>query len=67
MLPDYFCIFILTHKRPDNQITLETLRRGNYSGKVYLVVDDLDPTLPEYQRLYGDKVLTFSVSLSFSS
>ena len=60
MLPDDFCIFILTHKRPDNQITLETLKRGNYSGKVYLVVDDLDPTLPEYQRLYGDKVLTFS-------
>lgn len=53
-----FAIFILTHGRPNNQDTLTTLRKSGYTGKIYLVVDDLDDTLIEYQRQYDD-VLVF--------
>lgn len=51
-----FAIFILTHGRPHNQITLETLRRLGYTGKVYLVVDDQDKTLAEYDDIYEDVI-----------
>ena len=32
-----FAIFILTHGRPDNVITLESLQKANYSGKTYFI------------------------------
>lgn len=31
---DDFVVFIITHKRPDNQITYKTLKRGKYTGKI---------------------------------
>lgn len=48
-----FAVFIITHKRPDNQLTLETLKKGNYTGKVYFIVDDEDDTLDKYISKYG--------------
>ena len=59
MVPDTFAAFILTHKRPDRQLTLNTLNRSGYTGKTYLVVDNEDPTIGEYQRLYGNMVIVF--------
>lgn len=57
---DDFAIFILTHGRPNKVITVKTLERCGYSGKWYLVVDNEDTTLSEYQALYGeDRVLIF--------
>lgn len=55
-----FCVFIITHKRPDNQKTLRTLKRRGYTGPVWLVVDDKDPTLKEYREKYGEQVIVFS-------
>lgn len=55
-----FCIFILTHGRPDRVVTLNTLERAGYTGRIYLVIDDEDKTADEYRRKYGDKVLQFS-------
>lgn len=57
---DNFCVFILTHGRPDKVLTLKTLQEKRYTGKTYLVVDDEDKTLPEYIKRFGDDVLTFS-------
>ncbi len=57
---DDFCALILTHGRPDNVMTLTTLRKHGYTGKVYLVVDDEDPAGDAYRARYGDMVLTFS-------
>lgn len=57
---DDFAVLILTHGRPDKIDTLKTLASCGYTGKVYLVVDDEDRTLPEYKRLYGDQVIVFS-------
>lgn len=55
-----FCVFILTHGRPDRVYTVDTLKRGGYTGKVYIVIDDEDKTADEYRARYGDQVLQFS-------
>ena len=55
-----FAVFILTHGRPDNVHTLKTLRDCGYTGRVFFIVDDLDSTVSEYQKLYGtENVIIF--------
>ena len=55
-----FCVFILTHGRPDKQYTLDTLlKKCHYTGKWYLVIDNEDKTANEYYEKYGDNVLMF--------
>ena len=54
-----FAIFILTHGRPDDVITINTLRRNGYTGDVFLIVDDEDESVGRYRELYGDKVIQF--------
>ena len=61
-LPDDFCIFILTHGRPDKVHTFNTLQKCGYQGKVYIVIDDEDKTADEYRRRFGDRVLQFCKS-----
>lgn len=58
--PENFAAFILTHKRPNAVKTHAVFRRAGYTGPLYLVVDDEDPTLDEYRAKYGADVLTFS-------
>ena len=58
-LPDDFCIFILTHGRPDRVHSYNTLMKSGYTGKVYIVIDDEDKTADEYRERFGDKVLQF--------
>lgn len=55
-----FCIFILTHGRPNNIKTWEILDEFKYTGERFLIVDSLDKTLPEYKKKYKDKVIVFS-------
>lgn len=55
-----FVAFILTHGRPDRVFTYETLRRGGYTGRIVLVVDDEDRTVEEYQRRFPGEVVVFS-------
>lgn len=54
-----FAIFILTNGRPDNVVTLNTLAKCGYTGRIYLIIDDLDKTRDEYIERYGDKVIVF--------
>lgn len=54
-----FCVFILTHGRPDKVMTYKELRRSGYTGRIYLVVDDEDKTAQRYIDQYGDEVLRF--------
>ena len=58
--PKDFCIFILSHGRPNDIKTLRTLERYNWSGSTYIIIDDEDSTANEYKKLYGDRVLQFS-------
>ncbi len=59
MLPDTFCVFILTHGRPDNVITIKTLERCGYTGRLYLIVDNEDKSIEKYRENFGDRVIVF--------
>lgn len=58
--PENFVAFILTHGRPDNVLTYDTLIKAGYTGPVVIVVDDTDKTLEGYKRKFGDKVYVFN-------
>lgn len=62
MMRNDFAVLILTHKRPDRQYTVGLLERSGYTGRWYLVVDDEDPTINDYKKRYGDRVIVFSKS-----
>jgi hypothetical protein len=60
MLNKNFAIFILTHGRPNNVSTYESLNYGGYTGKIYLVIDNEDKTADQYRQRFGDEnVLMF--------
>lgn len=60
---DKFAVFILTHGRPDNVITYDTLMKQGYTGKVYLIIDDEDKKGDEYIERFGsENVIKFSKS-----
>lgn len=54
-----FCIFILTHGRPDNIITVKTLKRQGYTGPYFIIIDNEDQTKDRYIKLFGNKVIIF--------
>ena len=54
-----FAVFIMVHGRPDKMWTYQTLRRGGYTGKIYLVGDNLDSTIDGYKKKYKDELLVF--------
>lgn len=57
---DEYCVLILTHGRPNKQLTLKTLEKFNYNtDNVYFVVDNEDKCLQEYKEKYRDKVIIF--------
>lgn len=56
-----FCIFILSHKRPNDVKTLHTLKHCGYSGNWYIILDDEDDTYDQYCKNFGkDKILLFN-------
>lgn len=57
---DTLTAFILTHGRPNNVKTLQTLKRCGFTGKYYLIVDDEDSKKDDYLSKYGDKVILFN-------
>lgn len=60
MMPNDFCVFILTHGRPDRQYTTASLIKRGYSGKIYYVVDTDDATQERYIEKFGEEnVLLF--------
>jgi hypothetical protein len=54
-----FCIFIISHGRPDNIHTLRSLEKANYQGDWYIVCDDQDETINKYIENFGDRVQIF--------
>lgn len=60
MMRNDFAVFILSHGRPDNIRTLKSLKKGNYTGKYYIVIDNEDEQADAYYKKYGeDKVIMF--------
>jgi len=54
-----FAVFIMVHGRPDKMWTYSTLRKCGYTGKIFIVADDMDETINEYKKKYGDELLVF--------
>lgn len=48
-----FAVFILSHGRADNVQTLRTLERYGYTGDWYIIVDNEDDTIGEYEKNFG--------------
>lgn len=49
---DDFAMFILSHGRAENVITIDTIRRCGYDGKIFIVVDDEDEQQKRYIERY---------------
>lgn len=56
---DDFAVFILSHGRADKVDTLKTLKRCNYTGRVYIVIDNEDKQADKYYQNFGDMVIMF--------
>lgn len=54
------CIFIISHGRHDNVVTLATLKKCKSKIPTFIVVDDLDQSKDEYIRIFGDMVVVFN-------
>lgn len=55
-----FCVFILSHGRPDRVYTLKTLNRHGYTGDWYIIIDNEDKYADEYIQNYGkEKIIIF--------
>lgn len=52
-----FGVMILTHGRADHVITYEVLRKGGYTGEVYIVIDNEDDSRAEYERKFENVVV----------
>lgn len=57
--PRKFAAFILTHGRPDNCVTYDSIRQRGYTGRIVLIVDNIDKTKDEYIKKFGDEVYIF--------
>lgn len=55
-----FTVFILSHGRPNNVITLNTLKKCGYTGDWHIVIDNEDDTADEYYNNFGhERVIMF--------
>lgn len=54
---DDFAVFILSHGRAEKCLTLETLRRCGFTGKVFIVIDDEDEQKADYFSNYGSDIV----------
>jgi hypothetical protein len=55
-----FVVFILSHGRPNNVITLKTLQSQGYTGEYYIIIDNEDKTADQYYKNFGeDRVIMF--------
>lgn len=57
-----FAVFILSHGRANNVKTLETLKKCNYKGKTYIIIDNEDEQKEEYRKLKCTDVIIFNKS-----
>lgn len=54
-----FAAIILTHGRPEKVVTYKTLRDNGYTGKIVILVDNMDKSISRYKEIYGDEVYVF--------
>lgn len=54
-----FCIIIISHGRPNDIITLKTLKKAGCTLPTYILIDNHDKTADEYFKKYKDMVHVF--------
>lgn len=52
-----FAVFILSHGRPDNVLTYNTLKKCGYNGNLFFVVDNEDLTIDRYIENFGKELI----------
>jgi hypothetical protein len=55
MVNNDFAVFILTHGRADNIKTLSALKKCNYTGRIYFIVDNEDKDVDKYIKNFGSE------------
>lgn len=58
--PEDFGVLILTNNRPEKIYTYDTLIRSGYTGKIFIVIDDLDPSKEKYLSKFGSSCIVFN-------
>lgn len=57
---DNFGIYIVSHGKPNDCWTADMILNSGYSGDVWIVLDDEDPTIDLYRAKYGDRIVVFN-------
>lgn len=66
MMRNDFAVFILTHGRADNVATMGALKRGGYTGKWYMIIDNEDETAEQYYKNFGsENVIMFDKQAAY--
>ena len=60
---DDFAVFILSHGRADCLTTVTAIQNSGYSGKWFILIDDLDDQKEKYISNFGDHVIVFDKKL----
>lgn len=60
-----FSCVILSHGRPDNVKTYNSLRRQGYTGDIFIFIDNTDKTSEKYFEKYGSEVVQFDKTKDF--
>jgi len=61
-----FAAFILTHGRANNCPTYHSLRRGGYTGRIVVLIDDLDQQRKQYEANFPGEVVVFDKKAAVS-
>ena len=65
---DDFAVFILTHGRADNVVTVKALEKGGYTGKTYFIIDDEDDQRDLYIKNFGkENVIVFDKQKAYDN
>lgn len=66
MMRNDFAVFILTNGRADNVATMGALKRGGYTGKWYMIIDNEDETAEQYYKNFGsENVIMFDKQAAY--
>lgn len=57
-----FCVFILSHGRPHNVITYDTLIKLGYTGPIRIIVANDEEAIEQYKGIFGNKLIIFDKS-----
>lgn len=53
-------VFIISHERAETITTYDLLKKSGFTGKIYVVVDDMDTQIDKYKQKFKESLLIFS-------